>query len=123
MFLLDDLGHVLTERQLGPRILSQSVVALDDVLEQPGARLVLDLSDHHVVEDGAHGEEALRRLAEVVQTRVIKENFLDDECRYGLTELRTSLHDPETQRYYLCLKEEADDRRVIHLDQGTDDSK
>ena len=122
LLFLHDLGHVLAQGQLRSGVLCQAIVALDDVLEEASAWLVLNLGNHHVVENCAHGEESLSRLAEVVQSGVVKQYLLDYEGCNGLAQLSASLHDSKAQRYYLCLKKEADDLRVVNFHEGTDDS-
>ena len=81
--LFHDGGDRGVESHLGPGILRQSVVALDDVLEKTRRRL-LELSLNHVVEDGTDGEESLSCHAEIVQTIVVQEDLLDDESCNGL---------------------------------------
>lgn len=46
----DNLWHVLAKSKLGPWVLGESIVAFDDVLEEPRGRLLDNLGDHHVVE-------------------------------------------------------------------------
>ena len=81
--LLQYHGHVLFERNSGPRVLSQPVVASDDVLQQSGGRLV-DLTLHHVVQHSAHCEEPFSRLTQVVQALFVQKDLLNYECGHSL---------------------------------------
>ena len=74
------------------------------MLEKTSAgRLVIKLSDDHVVENGRDGKEPLSCLAEMRQAIIIEKNLLNDECGNGLTELGTALHDAQTEGNYLRL--------------------
>ena len=113
-----NLRHILTKCLLGPGILREPIVALDNVLQQPSRRLVFYLSQHHVVEDCGDGEESLGGLAQVIEPRVVQQYLLYDESRNGLTELGTTLHYAKAERYDLCLQQEADDFGVVNFDEG-----
>lgn len=123
LFLFDDLRHLLTEGQLGAGVFGQSVVAFDDVFEESGARLILNLRDHHVIEHRRYGIKPLGGLAQVIQSGVVEENLLNDECGDGLAELGTPFHDPKAQRYYLSLQQEADDFCVVYFHEGADNAQ
>lgn len=63
---------------------------------QKANRLLVDQLSNHITQHRANGVEALVRLANVLQTHVVKQDLLDDEDSNRLAELRTSLHDTET---------------------------
>lgn len=81
---LYDFGHILTKGQLSTRVLSQSVIAFDDVFKKSGGWLFNDLCNHHVVQNGAHCQESLCGLTEVVETLIIEQDLLNDESGYCL---------------------------------------
>jgi hypothetical protein len=91
------------------------------VLKESG-RWLVDLAYYHVVQDCAYCKEPFCSLAKVVQTLLIKENFLDNESGHCLRELCTSLHDSQAQRDYFSLEKKADHFRIIHFDQGSYDT-
>ena len=63
-------GHVLLQSCQSALVLRKSVVASDDVFKQPGRSFFI-LALDHVFKDGAYREEALGRVAQIVQTLVV----------------------------------------------------
>jgi hypothetical protein len=96
-------------------VFSESIIAPYNVFEE-ASRWPLKLIHDHIIEDGADSVESLSSLAQVVEALLVQQDFLDDEGGHCLRELRPSLHDPQTQWDYLCLKEEANHVVVIHFD-------
>lgn len=86
--------------------------------------LGLDEGGNHVGENGANGVEALVRLANVLEAKVVEENLLDNEDGDRLGELRASLHDAEAEGDDLGREEEVDDVRVVVLlDESANDTQ
>ena len=76
------------------------------MLQQPRRRLILNLCDYHIVKYRGHRKEPLRCLTQMIEARVVQENFLDYEGCHCLTQLSASLHYSETKRDYFSLKQE-----------------
>jgi len=62
------------------------------MLEQSDG-LLLDQLVYHVAEHGAYSVESLVSLTDVLQSKVVQKNLLNNEDGNGLTKLATSLHD------------------------------
>lgn len=92
------------------------------MLEQPNSLLVNQLV-YHVAEDGADGIEALVRLANVRQPKVIEEDLLNDEDGDRLAKFRPGFHDTQTERNDLGGKKKIHNFGRVVLDEGADDSK
>jgi hypothetical protein len=75
-----------TERLPGPRVVTQSEIATDDVFEESD-RLRLDELIDHVAKDGADGEKALIGVTDVREPGLVEEDLLYDEDCYRLGEL------------------------------------
>ena len=84
------------------------------MLQQPN-RLSLHQLVYHVAQHSPHGVESLIRVADVRQTRLIQQDFLNDEDRNGLGEFGTGFHDPQAERDYFRREQEMDDSRVVVL--------
>ena len=67
------------------------------MLEKAG-RLLLGQGEDHLAEDHGDVREALIRLADVGQTRLIQQYLLKDERGHRLGQLRAALHDAQAQR-------------------------
>jgi hypothetical protein len=93
--------------------------APNNVLEEPHSLLFNQLV-HHIAQNGAHGVEALISLADIAQPDVIQQNLLDDEDSNSLAELRSSLHDAETEGDDFGGEKEVDDLGGVILHQGAD---
>jgi hypothetical protein len=66
------------------------------MLQQAHSLLIDELGDH-IGQDGAECAEALVRLADVLQAKVIEQDLLDDEYGHSLAELTAGLHDTQAQ--------------------------
>lgn len=75
-----------TERLPGPRVVTQSKIATNDMFEESD-RLRLDELIDHVAKDGADGEKALIGVTDVREPGLIQEDLLNDEDCYRLGEL------------------------------------
>merc|ERR1719341_1855164 len=93
-FILQLIRQTLAERLTCPRVVRESQVAANNVLEQPLAGLLGQL-DHHLAQDHGHVGEPVVSLADVVQTSLIQEDLLEDEGGHGLAQLRSRLHNPQ----------------------------
>ena len=67
-----------TERLPGPRVVTQSEIATNDMLEESD-RLCLDELIDHVAKDGADGEKALIGVTDVREPGLVKEDLLYNE--------------------------------------------
>lgn len=71
---------------VSPRVIAQPQITPDHMLQQPSAcilsrRRAFDKLRNHGVEHGGDGKEAFVGLADVGKTRVVEEDFLDNEDR------------------------------------------
>ena len=66
------------------------------MLEQPYGLLLNELL-HHVAEHGADGVETLVCVADVPEPEIVEQNFLHDEDRNRLAQLRSGLHNAQTE--------------------------
>lgn len=106
-----------------PRIVTQSQVAPDDMLEETNRARFLDGRDH-VAEHCSDGVEALVRLTHICEADVVQEDLLYDENGHCLAELGARLHDSQAQRNDFRGQQEGDYLRIIRLlDQSADDSE
>ncbi len=80
------LWEACTERLPGPRVVTQSEIATNDMFEESD-RLRLDELIDHVAKDGADGEKALICVTDVREPGLIEEDLLYDEDGYRLGEL------------------------------------
>jgi hypothetical protein len=86
--------------------------------------LSLDKLLYHVRKDGSDGVEPLVRLTDVTKSDLVEEDLLHDEDRDRLRELRTGLHDPQTEGDDLSREKEVDNVAVVVLlDERTDDAE
>lgn len=99
------LWEACTERLPGPRVVTQSEVATDDMFEESDSLRLDELIDH-VAKDGTDGEKALIGVTDVREPSLVKEDLLYDEDCYRLGELRAGFHDAEAEGNNLCGKEE-----------------
>jgi hypothetical protein len=84
---------------------------------------LLDELVNHVAKNSPHSVKALVRLADVCESNVIEQNFLNDEDGNGLAQLRPCFHDPQAERDDLSCQEEVDHFRGIVLYKCTNDSQ
>lgn len=106
-----------------PGVIAQPEVAPNDMLQQPDRSSLLDAADH-VGQDGSNGIESFVCLTDVGKANVIKQDLLYNEDGDGLAELRTSLHDAQTEWNDLRGQEKGDDLRVIRLlDESSNDAE
>ena len=77
-------------------------------------------STHNTYQDHRHVREPVVGLTDVVQSRLVQEDLLQDEGCHCLGQLRSGLHDPEAEGDDLCGQEEVDHLLFVSLDQGTD---
>lgn len=89
--------------------------AAHNVLEQSCGLLLNELG-YHVAEDSSNSVKSLVGGTDVVETVVIQQNLLDDEDGNSLAELRTGLHDTQTERNDLGGQKKVDDVGGIVLD-------
>lgn len=108
------LWKTCPERLARPRVVAQSKVATDDVLEESD-RLGLDELVDHVAKYGANGEESLVGMTDVGEPGLVEKDLLHDEDRDRLGKLRAGFHDAEAEGDDLGRKEEVYDRVVIIL--------
>jgi len=80
------LWEACTERLAGPRVVTQSEIATNDMFEKSD-RLRLDELIDHVAKDGANGEKALIGVTDVCEPGLVEEDLLNDEDCYRLGEL------------------------------------
>ena len=80
------LWEACTERLPGTRVVAQSKIATNDMLEESD-RLRLDELIDHVAKDGADGEKALIGVTDVREPGLIEKDLLYDEDCYRLGEL------------------------------------
>jgi hypothetical protein len=92
------------------------------VLKEADGLLLDELVDH-IAENSTDGIEALIGLADVREANVIQQNLLHDEDSDSLAQLRTGLHDTETQRDDLGCQKEVDHFRRIILNECANDTK
>ena len=92
------------------------------MLEKSCSLLLNQLRDH-VAENCPDCIESFVRGAYIIQTMIIKEDFLHNEDCDSLAQLRASLHDAKAQGDDLSRKEEIDNIRGIVLDQGSNHSQ
>lgn len=59
----------------------------------------------------------------MVKALIIEQNFLNYKCRHCLTQLCTSLHDSEAQRYDFRLKQETDNLRIVNFNECAYDAQ
>jgi len=110
----------LAEGEFGSGVFCESVVALDDVLEQAGRWLFAALGDDHVVQDSADCQESFGRFTKVVETFIIQQYFLDDERCDSLRQFGSSLHDSQAERDDFGLKQKTNYVGIINFHEGTD---
>ena len=60
-------------------------------------------------------------LAYVVESRLIKQNLLEDEGGHSLAQLRPALHDPKAEWNDLGGQKKVDHLLLVRLDEGSDD--
>lgn len=94
----------------------------DYVFEQSHSLLLHQLCDH-IAQYRSDGIEALVSSANIVQTNVVQQYFLDNKYGDGLAQLRAGLHDAKAERNDLRGKEEVDHIGRIVLHKGTDDTE
>lgn len=82
--------------------------APNDMLQEPDG-LLIDQLGHHVAQHSSNRIESLVCLANVLQAHVVKQDFLDNENRNCLAELRAGLHDTKAKWNDLGGEEEVDD--------------
>ena len=99
------LWEASAERLAGPRVVTQSEVATNDMFEESD-RLRLDELIDHVAKDGADGEKALIGMTDVREPSLVKEDLLYDEDCYRLGKLRTGFHDAKAEGNNLGGEEE-----------------
>jgi hypothetical protein len=80
------LWEACTERLSGPRVVTQSEIATDDMFEESD-RLRLDELIDHVAKDGADGEKALIGVTDVREPGLVEKDLLYDENCHRLGEL------------------------------------
>lgn len=95
-------------------MLGESEVASDDVLEQTHRGGLQQLRDH-AGQHEAQRVEALRRGTDVGEARVVQQDLLNDEGGDCLRQFRSGLHNPQTQRNNLSLKQKVHNFRVVNL--------
>lgn len=79
------LWEACTERLAGPRVVTQSEIATNDMFKESD-RLRLDELIDHVAKDGADGEKALVCVTDVREPGLVKKDLLYDEDCYRLRE-------------------------------------
>lgn len=99
------------ESLFGLLIVAESLVTPGNVFKKS----VLVLGLNHRVQHLGHSEETLGCCAHIFQSFFIIKNLLDNESGNSLGQLSSSVHDPETQRNDLSVKQEVDHVRVIPL--------
>lgn len=92
------------------------------MLKQPCGLLFHKLADH-VAKYGSDSVEALIRGANVIQSIIVEEDFLDDEDGNGLGQLGTGFHDPQTEGNDLSRQKKVDDLGRIVLNKGANNTK
>lgn len=86
--------QALAEGLAGSRIVGQSQVAPDHVLQQSCGRF-LGQRDDHFTQNDRHVREPIVRVADVGQPAVVQQNLLQNERRHSFAQLRTGLHDAQ----------------------------
>lgn len=101
------------------------------MLEEANGLSVCEIVDHDSqnIDDGV---EALIGMANICQTDLVQQDFLDDENGDRLGELCAVLHNPQTEGDNFCSEEEVDDLGIIcrvdgfiacRLDECADDTQ
>ncbi len=85
------------------------------MLQQPHSLLIHQLR-HHITQHRPHSIEPLVRLADILQTHIIEEDFLDDEDGNGLAKFGPGLHDAQTEGDDFGGEEEVDHFRAVVFD-------
>jgi hypothetical protein len=80
------LREACTKRLPGPRVVTQSEIATNDMFEESD-RLRLDELIDHVAKDGADGKKALIGVTDVRESGLVEEDLLYDEDCYRFGEL------------------------------------
>ena len=80
------LWEASAERLAGPRVVTQSEVATNDMFEESDRLRLYELIDH-VAKDGADGEKALIGMTDVREPGLVEEDLLYDEDCYRLGKL------------------------------------
>lgn len=88
------------------------------MLQKSGCLLFDQLSDH-VAQNSSHSIESLICGTNIVESMVVKQDLLNNEDGHGFAQLRTSFHNPQTQRNDLRCEQEVDDIRGIVLNQSS----
>mmetsp|Transcript_22030 Transcript_22030/g.46430 ORF Transcript_22030/g.46430 Transcript_22030/m.46430 type:complete len:271 (-) Transcript_22030:252-1064(-) len=84
----------------------------------------MDLQEvDHIGQNGRYGIKALGRCTDIVQTRFLQKNLLDNKSGNGFGKFRSCFHDSQTKRNDFGAEEEANNLRVIHLDECTYDTQ
>ena len=110
----------MTESLTGASVVRESEITADHVLQEPLAGLFAEL-DHHLAQDHCHVREPVICLAYVVESRLIKQNLLEDEGGHSLAQLRPALHDPKAEWNDLGGQKKVDHLLLVRLDEGSDD--
>ena len=92
------------------------------MFQQSLARVLAELDDH-LAKNHCHMREPVIGLTDVVEAGLIQQDLLEDECGHSLAQLGPRLHDPQTQRNYLCCQEEVNNLLFVCLDQSSDNSE
>jgi len=80
------LWEACTERLAGPRVVTQSEIATNNMFEESDRLRLYELIDH-VAKDGTDGEKALIGVADVCEPGLIEEDLLYYEDCHRLGEL------------------------------------
>ena len=97
-----------------PQIVAQTQITAHDMLEQSHS-LSLNELVHHVAEHSSNGVETFVCLANVRQSGLVEQDFLNNEDGDGLGELGARLHDAQAEGYDLGRQEEVYDSVVVVL--------
>jgi hypothetical protein len=85
--------------------------------------LLLDKRSDHIREHSSDSVEALIGLADVSQSHIVEEDLLNDKDGNSLGELRSRLHDSQTERDDFGGKQEVDDFAGVILNKRADDTE
>lgn len=85
--------------------------------------LLLHKLGNHVAQNSAHGIESFIGRANIAQTDVVEKDFLHDKDSHSFAQLRSRLHDTETERDDLRGQEEVDHVGRIILHQRADNTQ
>ena len=92
------------------------------MFQEPARRFFGQRDDHFAQDHGDVGKPVIS-LANIIQSCLVEQDFLQNKSSHCLGKLGSRLHDSETKRYYFGGEQKIDDFLFVCLYQSPDDSQ